>query len=168
VERLRLLAPDVAWVKRDNAHLTLKFLGGVEAARLDAVATALAGAAGGCPPFHLTVRGLGAFPSATRPRVLWAGVEEGAGELAGLARRVDDVLVPLGFEREPRVFSAHVTLGRIRAPRSNPRLVEALAGGGVFGRQRVDCLALVRSQLSPRGARYTELATAPLVAGSPG
>ncbi len=162
------MARDVAWVAPDNVHLTLKFLGGVEAARLDAVAGALAGAVAGCRPFDLTVRGLGAFPTPARPRVLWAGADEGAALAATLARRVDDALVALGFPAESRAFSAHVTLGRVRAPRSNPRLVEALAGGAAFGRQRVDRLALMRSELSPRGARYTELAAVPLVAGSPG
>jgi RNA 2',3'-cyclic 3'-phosphodiesterase len=162
------VARDVAWVSRDNVHLTLKFLGDVEAARRDAVAGALARAAAGCSCFHLTVRGLGAFPTAARPRVLWAGVDEGAAQAATLARRVDEALVALGFSPEPRVFAAHLTLGRVRAPRADPRLAEALAAGGIFGRQRVDRLALMRSQLSPRGARYTELAAAPLAGGAPG
>lgn len=162
------MARDVAWVARDNVHLTLKFLGGVETSRLDAVVGALAGVAAGCRPFDLTVRGLGAFPSPARPRVLWAGTGEGAAPAAMLARRVDDALVALGFAPEPRAFAAHVTLGRVRAPRSNPRLAEALAGGATFGRQRVDRLTLMRSELSRGGARHSELATAPLTAGAPG
>jgi len=162
------VARDVAWVAPDNVHLTLKFLGGVEAARLAAVAGALAGAVAGCRPFDLTVRGLGGFPTPTRPRVLWAGADEGAAPAAMLARQVDDALVVLGFPAESRAFSAHVTLGRVRAPRSNPRLAEALAGGATFGRQCVDRLALMRSELSPRGARYTELSAVPLVGGPPG
>ncbi len=113
------------------------------------------------------MRGLGAFPTPTRPRVIWAGVDEGAAQAATLARRVDEALVALGFAPEPRAFAAHVTLGRVRAPRANPRLAEALAASGTFGRQRVDRLVLMRSQLSPRGARYTELAAAPLAAGAP-
>jgi 2'-5' RNA ligase len=167
VERLRPVAGDVAWVARDNVHLTLKFLGGVEATRLDAVAGALTDAAAGCRAFDLTVRGLGAFPSPTRPRVLWAGVDEGAVQAATAARRVDEALAPLDFAPEARAFTAHVTLGRLRVPRASPRLAEALPAGGTFGRQRVDRLALMRSQLSPRGARYTELLAAPLAAGPP-
>jgi 2'-5' RNA ligase len=81
---------------------------------------------------------------------------------------VDGALASLGFPPETRVFSAHVTLGRVRAPRANPRLAEALASGEVFGRQRVDRLVLMRSDLSPRGARYTELDGAPLGSGGPG
>jgi RNA 2',3'-cyclic 3'-phosphodiesterase len=167
VERLRPLARDVAWVGPDNFHVTLKFLGGVEAPRLDAVATALAGVARVSGPFDLGVSTLGAFPSRTRPRVLWAGIDDGAAAAATLAGHVDRVLAPLGFPPEGRVFSAHVTLGRVRAPRRNPRLAEALSGGA-FGRQRVDHLSLMRSELSPRGARYTELVAVPLQAGSGG
>ena len=167
VERLRPLAREVAWVGRDNFHVTLKFLGGVEAARLDAIAAALADAARAAGPFDLGVSDLGAFPSRTRPRVLWAGIDDGAAATATLAGHVDRVLAPLGFPPEGRVFSAHVTLGRVRAPRPNPRLAEALSGG-VFGRQRVARLSLMRSELLPRGAHYTELAAVPLGAGSAG
>jgi 2'-5' RNA ligase len=167
VERLRPLARDVAWVGPDNFHLTLKFLGGVEAARLDAIAAALADAAATCDPFDLGVGDLGAFPSRTRPRVLWAGIDDGAAAAATLASRLDVVLAPLGLPPEGRAFSAHVTLGRVRAPRPNPRLAQALSGGA-FGRQRVDRLSLMRSELSPRGARYTELVAVPFQAGSAG
>jgi 2'-5' RNA ligase len=167
VERLRPLARDVAWVGPDNFHLTLKFLGSVEAARLDAIAGALADAAATCGPFDLGVGDLGAFPSRTRPRVLWAGIDAGAAAAATLASRLDVVLAPLGLPPEGRAFSAHVTLGRVRAPRPNPRLAQALSGGA-FGSQRVDRLSLMRSDLSPRGARYTELVAVPLQAGSAG
>jgi len=161
VERLRPLARDVAWVARDNLHLTLKFLGGVEPDRLDTLAETLTTAVARRPVFALTVRGLGAFPSRTRARVLWAGVDAGAA-LATLATGIDAAVEPLGFAREARPFSAHVTLGRVREPRPNPRLAEALALDDVLGRQRVVRVSLMRSELSPRGARYTELATAAL------
>jgi RNA 2',3'-cyclic 3'-phosphodiesterase len=167
VERLKPLTRDVAWVGRDNFHVTLKFLGGVEASRLDAVAAALADAGRASGPFDLAVSDLGAFPSRTRPRVLWAGIDDGAAATAALASHVDRVLAPLGFPPEGRVFSAHVTLGRVRVPRPNPRLAEALSGGA-FGRQRVARLSLMRSELSPRSARYTELVAVPLQTGSAG
>jgi RNA 2',3'-cyclic 3'-phosphodiesterase len=167
VERLRPLARDVAWVGRDNFHLTLKFLGGVEPDRLDAITAALAEVGRSRSAFDLGVRDLGAFPSRSRPRVLWAGVDEGGGAAAALAVAVDDALASLGFEREARAFSAHVTLGRVRSPRPDPRLAEALRGDA-YGHQRVERLSLVRSELSPRGARYTKLAALPLAARSPG
>ncbi len=161
IERLRPAARDVGWVAVDNLHLTLKFLGGVEPGRLADIEEALAGVASDARPFDLTISGLGAFPAPSRPRVLWAGVGEGHGLLAALAGRVDSALAGLGFEREPRAYSAHVTLGRVRAPRPGGALVAAIeAGAGrAFGTLRVDRLSLMRSDLSPRGARHTSLAS---------
>jgi 2'-5' RNA ligase len=91
--------------------------------------------------------------------VIWAGVGRGADALVELAGRVDEALAPLGFQREPRPFSPHVTLGRVRAPRRDPALADALVTGvdHQFGRFSVERVALMRSDLSPRGARYTEL-----------
>jgi 2'-5' RNA ligase len=165
-ERLQPLARDIAWVARDNLHLTLKFLGGVEAGRLDRVAIVLAEAAAGLAAFDLEVRDLGAFPSATRPRVLWAGIGAGATQAAALAVRLDTALGPLGFASESRPFSAHVTLARVRVPRPNPPLAAALHGG-MLGRQHVDHASFMRSELWPGGARYSELARLPL-SGSTG
>src|SRR5262249_58527952 len=140
----------------DNVHLTLKFLGTVEPTRLGDVERALATAAAGQPAFELTMLGLGAFPSRSRPRVLWAGVDAGGAELTALATRVDEALAGLGFPREGRPFAAHATLGRVREPRPQPRLAAGLDLREAFGRQRVTRMSLVRSELSPRGARYSE------------
>ena len=147
-----------------NLHLTVKFLGAVAEDRIEAVAGALAGAVAGVGAFDAQVEGLGAFPSTMRPRVVWAGVTAGAGTMADLAGRVDDALAALGFEREARLFSPHITLGRVREPGRMPALTEALQGaaGRGFGRLRVARVSLMRSELSPRGARYTELAPASL------
>jgi 2'-5' RNA ligase len=164
VERLRPDLRDVAWVAADDVHVTLKFLGAVEAARVDAITAELASALAGVPAFDLVVSGLGAYPSAEHPRVLWAGVGEGAEATVRLAGRIDTALVSLGFEREGRPFSPHVTLGRVRRPRRDARLAAALDAGATFGRQRVARASLMRSDLSARGARYTELAALPLQA----
>lgn len=125
----------------------------------------LAEAAAGVAAFDLEVRDLGAFPSATRPRVLWAGIGAGATQTAALAARLEAALEPFGFASEGRPFSAHVTLARVRVPRPNPPLATALHEG-VLGRQHVDHASLMRSELSPRGARYSELVRLPL-SGSP-
>jgi 2'-5' RNA ligase len=169
VTELRGVAPDVAWVAPDNLHLTLKFLGAVEEARLSAIGSALAAAAAGQPAFGFRCAGLGAFPSPGRPRVVWAGIEQADAALAALARAVEQSLVPLGFEQEARDFTAHVTLGRIREPRRQPALPGALAAAArrEFGRVRVDHISLMQSQLHPRGARYSALAAFELDAGPP-
>lgn len=154
----------MSWVAPENFHLTLKFLGGVDEARVTAVAGALHEAAAPHAAFDIEIVGLGAFPSATRPRVLWAGVRAGHDALAALADAVDGALARLGFPREERAFSPHVTLARVREPRRAPALAGALsaAAAQLFGRVVVREATLMRSQLSPRGARYTPLAAAPL------
>jgi len=164
IEHLRLAASDVAWVVPGNLHFTLKFLGAVPEARIEAIAGALSEAGRAASPFEARIRGLGAFPSAACPRVVWAGVTDGAAQMTELARRVDTALAALGFAREERPFSPHVTLGRARRPGRNPALADALerATAREFGRIPVPSASLMRSELGPRGARYTELVTARL------
>ena len=154
----------VAWVAPQNFHITVKFLGGIDEERVPTIVEAVRAATAGHRAFTLEIRGLGAFPAPTRPRVLWAGVTEGAAALIALAGAVDAALAALGFEREARAFTAHVTLARVREPRRVPPLADAIdrAGAQRFGGPLIDHVALVRSDLSPRGARYTPLATIPL------
>jgi 2'-5' RNA ligase len=155
IDRLRHVARGVGWVAPENLHVTLKFLGEVAPPRLEEVARALAGVAATAPAFPLEVVGLGAFPSVTRARVVWAGLGDGAQPLAALARAVDEALGRLGFEREARPFGGHVTLGRVREPRRAPALARALQESTRYGRFRVTRVTLMRSDLSPKGARYT-------------
>jgi 2'-5' RNA ligase len=154
----------VSWVAAENFHVTLKFLGGIDESRVPPVIAALDVAVRRHARFAIEVAGLGAFPSPARARVLWAGIVAGDGPLGALAATVDTALTPLGFPREERPFSPHVTLGRVREPRREPALAEALTAnkGPRFGRVAVDEVTLMRSDLSPRGARYTPLAGLPL------
>jgi len=167
IGRLRDVATDVAWVAEANLHVTLKFLGQIEESRVGAITDALASVTGRTPAFELDVRGLGAFPMPSRPRVLWIGLEPAA-PLAALAGEIDAALATLGFPRESRSFAAHVTLGRVRESRRNPALAAALARPAHCGHLSVSRVSLMRSELHPRGARYSELASVVLAgAGSP-
>ena len=167
VDALRRHASGVAWVATDNLHITVKFLGGVDETRLGEVAAALQRGAN-VPAFEVDIRGLGAFPTASRPRVLWAGAP-GPPAFTQLAEGIDQALVALGFPPEGRGFTPHVTLGRVREPRRDVALTEALeaAAARPFGALRVERVSLMRSDLSPRGARYSELAAVPLPASEP-
>jgi 2'-5' RNA ligase len=161
---LRASARGVAWVAESNLHVTVKFLGGVAPSLLADVGRALGDALAPEPAFVLGLRGLGAFPAA-RARVIWAGLGGGGPSCAAIAERVERALEPLGFPRETRAFSPHVTLGRVRQPRRDEKLAAALraAASADLGSTRVAAVSLIRSDLSPAGARYTELASCPLL-----
>ncbi len=154
---LRPAASGAKWVEPKNLHLTLKFLGAVKEGRLDRVAEALDTVANDTAPFQLRCAGVGVFPNARRPRVLWAGTDDGHSALAGLAGRVEAGLEPLGFEREKRPFTGHVTLARLKS--GAPDLVLALAAHTeeVYGTFSVGHVHLMESELGPRGPTYTVL-----------
>jgi len=161
-ERLGRINADVRWVRPTGLHVTLKFLGPVEPARLERVHTNVVAAVRGRPALQLRVHGLGVFPSWRRPRVLWVGLQ-GEG-LAALAATIDTALQPLGFEPEKRGFTPHVTLGRVNSTRGWPALGE-LAKAHLdddFGVSTVNAVVIYRSRLRPEGAVYAPLWTIPL------
>jgi 2'-5' RNA ligase len=161
VERLRPLGSSVAWVPPRNLHVTLQFLGDQSEERLAEAEAALADAAAGSAPVDVTFHGIGAFPGLERPRILWVGLAHGALEARRLQARVADALATRGFAREERPWHPHLTIGRVpderRWRREAGPLRSALAQAATttFGTQRVAEVALMRSDLSPAGARYT-------------
>jgi RNA 2',3'-cyclic 3'-phosphodiesterase len=139
------VAGEVRWARPENVHLTLKFLGDVPGDDVDRVAEALEPVRLRHEPFEAELSAFGAFPSARRARILWAGIGGGSEFLRDLARDVEASLEPLGFEREDRAYMPHLTLGRARSrPVSfesaetpplgfivrNLDLVESVLGGG--------------------------------------
>ncbi len=114
IEELARTPADVKWVQADNLHLTLKFLGDVETNSLHEVCAAVQRAADETAPFALEIRGAGAFPNLQRPRTVWLGVGEGAEAMTELAQRIESALQGLGYPREARRFSPHLTIGRAR------------------------------------------------------
>lgn len=161
---LAAAAPRVRWVDAADLHITLKFLGAVE--DVAAVEAAVGGALSGVRAFDVEVIGTGGFPDAARPRVVWAGVGDGAEALGAMAHAVERAVEPLGFAREERGFRAHVTLARIkeRAPAGLAAALAARARRAV-GRVRVERVELMRSNPgAARGAMYTPIAAFPLEA----
>ena len=163
-EGLRRLWPDARWIPLDNQHVTLKFLGPTAADRLEAVGTIVATAARGVSPPTLTLAGLGAFPTRTRARVLWVGLDEQDGVLARLADDLATAFEALGYAAERRPFRAHLTLARFKVPQRVSGYLDdvAVADRPAF---EVSDLHLFRSLLHPRGARYEVVASFPLGRG---
>ncbi|HZZ85245.1 MAG TPA: RNA 2',3'-cyclic phosphodiesterase [Anaeromyxobacteraceae bacterium] len=162
------VAREVKWVEPASVHLTLQFLGSVPEERCAAVEAAVATAAAAARPLGLTLSGSGAFPSASRPRVLWAGVAGDLEPLRALVAGLGRALAPLGYPPEERAFSPHLTLGRARDARGARALAPALGRAGALAPVSWRCgeATLFRSHLSPSGARYEPLLRARL-AGSP-
>ena len=149
------------WTPLEQVHLTLCFLGDVPEESVPAIIEAMHRAALTAAPFDLRAAGLGCFPDARRPRVLWAGVAGDLAPLHHLQERIAAETAPWG-QREERTFHAHLTLGRIKdgAGREASRLGAALMeeAGRDFGAWRVNTVTLLRSELSPAGAQHSVLA----------
>jgi 2'-5' RNA ligase len=169
---LQALAPDVRWVSTESFHITLKFIGEVPAAQLDAFKNALTRVKA-CP-FNVAFRGYGFFPTARSARVLWVGIEAPQ-QLQQLATSVDQATHTLGIPREERELKPHLTLARSgsgrpqrgkgdapnqRFARVHQHLEKAPAPD--FGTMTATEFFLYESKLSPRGAQYTKLGRFPL------
>ena len=154
------------WIPAGHLHFTLKFLGEIDEERVEearscvaAAATSTATGAERPAAFRIALEGLGAFPARGSARVLWAGCGEGGAELSALAAAVEEAFAVAGFPRETRPFSPHLTLARVKEPEAGRRLARALLAvpPESFGSVTVSSLVLFRSELTPRGAEYSEL-----------
>jgi 2'-5' RNA ligase len=149
---------EVRWVRPANVHLTLKFLGDVAEADLSRVAEVLEAIRERHEPFEVALCGFGAFPSGRRARILWASIGEGSEHLRALARDVELSLEPLGFERETRPYTPHLTLGRARGRPVSLDAAGASEPGPHFWVRRME---LMKSVLGGAGADYSTLAAYP-------
>lgn len=161
----------VRWVDPAGIHLTLKFLGNIDASLADAslaedvlkaMQRATQGFQGG--KFDLRLSGLGPFPNERQPRVLWAGLAGDLDSLKSLQEKVDEEICRLGFAREKRPFNPHLTLGwvrdgvsaSVRRQVSDIFAATKLESGSPW---KVDRVHLIRSTLTPNGAKYTSLSS---------
>ncbi len=155
------------WIRPENLHFTLRFLGHISEAELVRAQTAARSTAGGVAPFGIELRGVGAFPSPRRPQVVWVGVGRGVDALSALARRLEDNLGRERFPREAREFHAHLTLARLRdgLGHSGTAVGRALAlfEDVEIGGQDVTSLLVMESLLRPQGPQYIQVEEVPLL-----
>ena len=145
-------------------HLTLRFLGDVLPSRIGDLEQAIASASAGHRPFRARLGGVGAFPTADRPRVVWIGVIEGAENLVRLATDVGVALDTLGWRGDGRPFVPHVTAFRVRG-RDDAEAARTWLGANAdreFGEGIVDAVHLKESTLTPRGAQHRTVRSFPL------
>jgi RNA 2',3'-cyclic 3'-phosphodiesterase len=168
---MRASEAEVRWVNIPSIHLTLKFLGEVDPSMLPNLIQELRLASNDIPPFALKVGGVGAFPNSRNPRVVWCGVSAENDRLSLLQEVIEQACEKLGFAREDRSFSPHLTLGRAQGKRNLQRLCDYIR----IGRSELQCDITVdaynvyKSTLAPKGAIYNVLeriALNPEVTGS--
>jgi len=164
-------APDARWMKPESLHVTLKFIGEQPGAAVERIKNALGTIA--IEPAEIHFSGYGFFPTAKSPRVFWIGIDAGP-QLATLAAAIDEQTATLGIPKEDRAFSPHLTLARGRSGSGSPRRLKADAPNRIFQRLQEKLSTrsapefgtmtpreffLYQSHLSPKGSKYTKLAS---------
>jgi 2'-5' RNA ligase len=164
-DKLKSFDPACAkWVDPDGVHLTLKFLGNIDPARIDDIIRLMKDASQVVAPFRLELKGLGAFPNLKRTQIIWVGINGDMDQLQLLQKQIEDNLAGIGFPPEGRTFTPHLTLARLREY-ATP--IQRQTIGNAVARQilesgliiNVNSVSLMKSLLTPSGAIYTELAS---------
>ena len=166
LNEFRALSPQTKWVRAENMHLTLKFLGETDAAKLSEVKSALV-SIHSTQPVMLQFRGLSFFPYAKGPRVFWASIQS-TSDLASLAGEIDNAMHKLGFPLESRPFVPHLTLARFNEPRQAAALRNAVVekASRSIGSFSAREFHLIESKLKSTGAEYATLQTFEFAAGN--
>lgn len=148
---------DLKLVETENIHVTIRFLGNITPNTVDRIHDEMKAVQ--FTPFNIQIRGLGAFPDAHYPRVVWAGIAEGANQLRDVFSQLESKLRQMGFPPETKGFNAHLTIARVRSGRNKAQLTEFLTHNAnhEFGSIRAECLRLKQSDLTPKGPVYSTL-----------
>ena len=156
--QLRATGVQISWTKASNIHLTIKFLGDVATSRIPAITEGINKAASVIGSFKIEVAGTGCFPSERNPRVLWVGIREVPDALKQLHSSIENELASRGFAREPKKFSPHLTIGRVRNPQGASGLAQELIATGFEAEEfNVSAVTLMQSKLNPAGSIYTPI-----------
>jgi len=157
-EKLGESTEGIRWVKDENLHLSVKFLGNVEENKINDISTAIENAAKDFSVIKLDTGQPGVFPNEKRPRVLWLGIEGDVEQFVRLSKTCESELSKLDYEKDEREIKPHITIGRIRDPKKQKGLVTVLRDLSVESiKFKADSLNLMRSELNQKGAVYSIL-----------
>lgn len=161
LEHFKGLAGKISWVRPEGIHITLKFLGDIPESQVEPIKEKLEGLAAVYRAFPLGITDMGAFPNTTYPRVIWVGLQDESEALLKIQNHLDSELQDLGFSPEERSFSPHITLGRVKSLQSKGEFLRKIHTLPDLSEKSfmADRIHLMKSQLSPAGAIYTELAS---------
>ncbi len=148
---------DLKLVKPQNIHITMRFLGNISPSMVSSIHEEMEKIS--FTSFDVEIKGLGAFPSLRYARVIWAGIQKGADELANIFNQLEPRLRRLGFRPDPKGFSPHLTITRVKTGRNKAQLAQCVQNleDYEFGVVKADCLKLKKSVLTPRGPIYSTL-----------
>lgn len=161
-KQIRIENLNPKWVKGENCHITLKFLGEVEKERIGKIIGACKEIASKHKPFVISFGNIGAFPSQNYPRVIFLGIEKGCDTLADIANSLEGELFKIGFEKEKRPFTPHLTLTRIKYSQKTTALSFFLSKKFIPNEMDVKEIMLIESRLTPKGSIYTQISSFPL------
>ena len=148
---------DVKLVETENIHVTMRFLGDINTGMVEKIFAEMKKIQ--FIPFDVHIKGLGVFPDLHYPRVVWAGITDGAEQLRSVFSQLESQLRGLGFAPDNKGFSPHLTIGRVRSGRNKAQLAEFITKNAdyEFGTIKAECLRLKKSSLSPKGPTYSTL-----------
>lgn len=164
-ENMARAGAEVKWVGANNMHVTLLFLGEVDAREIPSICKAVEAGVQHLSSFEMSMEGTGCFPNPRRPRVLWVGIGKGVEAVTAVHDAIEKPLLELGcYRREERRYNPHITLGRIRSEHPSNKLTESLAKyqNWTAGETRVDEVQVMSSELTSDGPSYTVMSRAKL------
>ena len=166
-KRVREAVPEVtaSWSRPENVHLTLKFFGNTATPQLPLISNAASHVTKQFSPFQVGIGGTGVFPNSRRAQVLWIGVDDPSRQLSALQQRLEEEFASENFAKEDRAYRPHLTFARLRKP-ENARLLAETHLQTTFKQTQITVTEVVvfRSELSPKGSRYTAISRHPLLA----
>ena len=161
---LKYSGADVKWIETANIHLTLKFLGDITEENCGKIKSILDEIVRSIKPFEMSIKDIGAFPNINYPRVIWIGLDKGTVESKALAEKISEEVLKIGFQKEPRPFAPHLTIGRVRSPKNKEALKEKIGSCQLpmVKPQLISSIILFQSTLTPKGPIYTKIHEAKL------
>ena len=155
---IRNIGANVKLVELENVHITLKFLGETDEALIDRLQEIMKSAVEGITPFDIKFKGSGVFPNQKYIRVMWVGIEN-IENISKIAKKIDEQTSKLGFEKEKRAFSAHLTIARVKSAKNKDKLLQIIEKykDVEFGIFNVNQITLKKSELTPKGPIYTTI-----------
>lgn len=149
----------IRWVKPENMHLTLKFLGDTKREDIEKIVNRMFDVSKDYGPMQFFVKGLGVFPGVKNPRVVWCGLKGDTASLIQFQGHLDDTLIDMGFSKEKRPFKGHLTLGRVKGTVSPEKMIDAMKEISDLESMpfKVDTITLFSSDLRPSGPVYSRL-----------